>query len=206
MSALETEFNANEIEGERIGRRKSDLEWSATQVEKQITDLRVTSDVLDAKMANHATVSQTLDVKLANHESSVQSHNSQCGGTFDDQNYINWCNNSAASLNSERAGLDWEVNSFNSEDTELNGEIEYYNQLAISIQDMINNQATQEAIVDGKYEQYKTHRQELVDAGNRIQARLDEIQPYIDSCEAAIASGSDVTMKAECGRMFDGNQ
>lgn len=75
MSALETEFNASEIDGERIGKRTSDLEWSATQVEKQITDLRVTSDVLDAKMANHATVSQTLDVRLATHESSVQSYN-----------------------------------------------------------------------------------------------------------------------------------
>jgi chromosome segregation ATPase len=206
MSALETEFNANEIEGERTSKRISDLEWSATQVEKQIIDLRVTSDALDAELANHAAVSQTLDVKLANHESSVQSHNSQCGGTFDDQNYIDWCNNSAASLNSERAGLDWEVNSFNSEDTKLNGEIEYYNQLAISIQEMIDKQATQEAIVDLEFEQHKAHRQELVDAGNRIQARLDEIQPYIDSCEAAIASGSNETMKAECGSMFDGNQ
>ena len=102
--------------------------------------------------------------------------------------------------------LDGEVNSFNTEDTKLNGEIEYYNQLANSIQDMIDNQVTQEAIVDREFEQYQAHRQELVDAGNRIQARLDEIQPHIDSCEAAIASGSDETMKAECGRMFDGNQ
>lgn len=77
MSALETEFNANEIEGERIGNRTSDLEWSATQVEKQITDSRITREVLDAKIANHAAVSQTLGGKLANHESSVQSHNSQ---------------------------------------------------------------------------------------------------------------------------------
>jgi len=191
MSALETEFNTNQIEGERISTRMSDLEWSATQVEKQIIDLRVTSNALDAELANHAAVSQTLDVKLANHESSIQSHNIECGRTVEDENYVAWCNSSAASLSSERAGLDREVNSFNSEDTILNGEIEHYNQLALSIQNMIDNQAAQEAIVDGQYEQYKTHRQELVDAGNRIQAKLDEIQRYIDSCEAAIASGSD---------------
>lgn len=206
MSALEAERNANQIEGERIGKLISDLERSETQVEKQIIELRVTSNALDAELANHAAVSQTLDVKLANHESSIQSHNIECGGTYDDQNYIDWCNNSAASLSSERAGLDREVNSFNSEDTKLNAEIEHYNQLALSIQDLIDNQAAQEAIVDGEYEQYKTHRQELVDTGNRIQARLDEIQPYIDSCEAAIAPGSHKTMTSECGSMFDGNQ
>lgn len=206
MSALEEEFNANEIEGERIAQRVSDLEWTAKQVEKQVTDLRVTSDTLDAKLANHATVSQAIDVKLASHESSVNTHNGQCSGTFEDQSYVDWCNGNAASLNSARAVLDAEANSFNSEDTKLNGEIEYYNQLALSIQEMIDNQAAQEAIVDREFEQYIAHRQELVDAGNRIQARLDEIQPYIDSCEAAIASGSDEYMKAQCGSMFDGNQ
>jgi hypothetical protein len=205
-SALDAERNANQIEGERISKTMNDLERSATQVEKQIIDLRVTSNALDAKLANHAAVSQTLDVKVANHESSIQSHNIECGGTYDDENYDAWCNNSAASLSSERAWLDREVNSFNSENTKLNGEIEIYNELALSIQDMIDNQATQEAIVDGEYEQYKTHRQEFVDAGNRIQARLDEIQRYIDSCEAEIASGSDETIKAERGNMFDSNQ
>ena len=206
MSAIEVERNANQLEGERISKRISDLEWSATQVEKQIIDLRVTSNALDAELAKHAAVSQTLDVKLASHESSIQSHNIECGGTYDDETYVAWCNNSAASLSSERAGLDREVSSFNSEDTKLNAEIEYYNQLALSIQDMIDDQAAQEAIVDAEYEQYKTHRQELVDAANRVQARLDEIQRYIDSCEAAIASGRDAAIEAERGNMFDSNQ
>ena len=205
MKALETEFNANEVEGERIAQRVSDLEWSATQVEKQVNDLRVTSDTLDVKLANHAAESEALDVKIASHESSVQSHNSQCGGTFEDQSYVDWCNNNAASLNSARVVLDREVDSFNAEDTRLINEVEYYNELAISIQEMIDNQARQEAIVDEEMQRYKAHRQELVEAGIKIQARLDEIQPYIDSCESAIASDNDEYMKAECGSMFDGN-
>jgi predicted nucleic acid-binding Zn-ribbon protein len=206
MSALETEFDANTIEGERIAQKLNDLEWSATQVEKQVLDLRTNSDVLDAKLANHAADSQAIDVKLANHESSIQSHNGQCGGTFEDQRYVDWCNNNAASLKSARAVLDGELDSFNSEDATLIGEVEYYNQLALSIQEMIDNQATQEVIVDQEMRRYKAQRQELVDAGNKIQARLEEIQPYIDSCENAITSGDDEYMKAECGRMFDGNQ
>jgi predicted nuclease with TOPRIM domain len=206
MSALEEEFDANEIEGERIAQRKSDLEWTATQVQKQVSDLRVTSDLLDARMAKHASVSQALDVKLANHESSVQAHNSRCSGTFEDQSYVDWCNSNAASLNAASAVLDGEVNSFNAEDAALSGEVEHYNQMASSVQELIDNQARQEAIVDQEFERYQAHRQELVDAGNRIQARLDEIQPYIDSCEDAIASDNIEYMKAECGRMFDGNQ
>ncbi len=206
MGSLEAEFQVNEIEGERIAQRASDLEWSAKQVRKQVNELRTTSDALDAKLANHAAVSESLDARLANHESSIQSHNSQCGGTFEDQSYVDRCNSNAASLNSAGAVLDGEVNSFNSQDAALTGEVEYFNELTITIQELIDNQAAEEAIVYQETEWHRAHRQELVDAGNTIQARLDEIQPFIDSCNDAIASGGDEYMKAECGRMFDGNR
>ena len=206
MGSLEAEFQVNEVEGERIAQRASDLEWSTRQVAKQVNELRTTSEALDAKLANHAAESEALDARLANHESSIQSHNGQCGGTFEDQSYVDRCNSNAASLNSAGAVLDGEVNSFNSQDAALSGEVEYFNELTITIQELIDNQAAEEAIVNHETEWYRVHRQELVDAGNRIQARLDEIQPFIDSCNDAISSGSDEYMKAECGRMFDGNR
>ena len=86
---------------------------------------------------------------------------------------------------------------------------------AMSFQEMIDTQLEQEQILQREIDEYNAHRQELVDAGLKIQARLDEIQPYINSCEEAIEAydrssdplrdGTLERMKEECGRMFDGN-
>jgi chromosome segregation ATPase len=205
MKSLEQEFDSNETVGERLSQRISDLQWSAKQVEKQVHDLQAKSDALDAKLAQHGQNSADLDVRLANHEASVHKHNGECGGTYEDQSYVDWCNNKAATLNAAGATLDREVDDFNAAGAALTKEVEHYNELTGMVQQLIENQETQEALVNQEIERYEAHRQELIDAGLKIQARLDEIQGYIDTCEAAIASGSDEAMKAECGSMFDGN-
>jgi len=99
----------------------------------------------------------------------------------------------------------------------LNGDIQYHNKLRATVQGLIDNQATQEQILQREIDAYKAHRKELVDAGNRIQARLNEIQPYLNACKEAIEAydrsanpmkdGTMERMKEECGgRMFDGRK
>ena len=97
----------------------------------------------------------------------------------------------------------------------LEGEIQYNNNQRKTVLGLIDNQSAQEKNLQQEIDAYNGHRQELIDAGNKIQARLNEIQPYLNSCEEAIEAydrsadpmkdGAMERMKAECGSMFDGN-
>ena len=83
------------------------------------------------------------------------------------------------------------------------------------VQSLIDNQIIEERKHDEQIKAYNNRRQELIDAGLKIEARLKEIQTYINSCEEAIAAydkstnpmkdGTMERMKAACGQAFDGN-
>ena len=177
MNTLESEFDLNEAKAPRLDQRSSDLEWSAKMVGKEI-------DKWNAESA-------TLTIKTDNYSADVGAHNSRCDRTVDTQSEFDQCNRSKAALDSRKATLD--------------GEIQYINGQRDTVQGLITNQTVQENALQREIDAYNAHRQELAEAGNRIQKRLDEIQPYIDSCNNAIASGNIEAMKDQCGRMFDGN-
>jgi len=188
MNAHETEFTANEAKRPRLEQRKSDLEWSAKQVTKEIDKWNAANAMLKTKADNY--------------KADVASHNSRCSGTVDTQAEYDQCNSNKAALDSRKAKLE--------------GEFQYNDSQKKTVQELIDNQAAQEQALTQEINAYNAHRQELIDAGNKIQARLDEIQPYLNSCEDAIAAydrsadpmkdGTLERMKAECGgSMFDGN-
>ena len=187
MKALKKEFDLNEAKRPRLEQRKSDLEWAAKAVKKEI----------EKRNAANA----RLRTKIGAYEADVARHNSQCDRTLDTQSEYDRCQGSKAALDSRRATLV--------------GEIQYDNEQRATVQGLIDNQKEQEQILQREIDEYNAHRQELLDAGVKIQARLDEIQPYINSCEEAIAAydrspdpmkdGTMERMKEECGRMFDGS-
>ena len=187
MKALKIEFDLNEAKKPRLEQRKSDLEWSAKTVKKEI----------EKRNAANARLRTKIDV----YEADVARHNSQCDRTLDTQSEYDRCQRSKAALDSRRATLV--------------GEIRYDNDQRATVKGLFDNQKEQERILQREIDEYKAHRKELVEAGLKIQARLDEIQPYINSCQEAIAAydsspdpmkdGTMERMKAECGRMFDGN-
>ncbi|MBU4501584.1 MAG: hypothetical protein KKA79_03265 [Nanoarchaeota archaeon] len=187
MGALEKEFNLNEAKVPRLEQRKSDLEWSAKQVQKS-------ADNWNAANAR-------LEIKTYNYKADVATHNSRCDRTVDTQGEYDACVRSKNALDSRKATLE--------------RDIQYNEEQRATVQELIDNQAAQKQILQKEIDAYLAHRKELVDAGNRIQARLDEIQSYLNSCEDAIAAydrsadpmkdGTLERMKAECGSMFDGN-
>lgn len=170
---LETQWINNEAEGERLAQRKSDLEWSATQVQKQIEDWNAASASLTSR---------------------IETHNSQCGGTYEDEAHVDQCNSNANALNSEG---------------------NYLKELSVQIDELVSNQQEQEQIVDNEITQYQATADSIKNEFSSIQARLAEIGSFVGDCESAIseydASSSPETdgtmerMKAECGSMFDGN-
>jgi chromosome segregation ATPase len=187
MKALEKEFDLNEAKKPRLEQRQSDLEWTAKTVKKEI----------EKRNAANA----RLQTKINTYEADVATHNSQCDRTLDTQSEYDRCQGSKAALDSRRATLV--------------GEIQYDNEQRATVKGLIDNQKEQEQILQREIDEYNAHRQELIEAGLKIQARLDEIQPYINSCQEAIAAydrspdptkdGTMERMKAECGRMFDGS-
>lgn len=187
MSALETEFNLNEAKTPRLEQRKSDLEWSANVVAKEINKWNAAN--------------ARLETKIDNYEADVAAHNIRCDRVVDTQSEYDQCVRSKAALDSRSATL--------------RGEIQYNDNQRATVHGLIDNQKRQEQALQREIDAYNAHRQELIDAGNRIQARLDEIQPYLNACEEAIAAyersanpmkdGTLERMKAECGSMFDGN-
>lgn len=187
MKALEKEFNLNEAKRPRLEQRRSDLEWTAKTVKKEI-------DKWNAANAR-------LQTKIGTYRADVAAHNSRCDRVVDTQSEYDACARSKSALDSRKATLE--------------GEIQYNNEQRATVQGLVDNQKEQEQILQREIDEYNAHRQELLDAGVKIQARLDEIQPYIDSCEEAIAAydrspdpmkdGTMERMKEECGRMFDGS-
>jgi len=187
MGALEKEFSLNEAKKPRLEQRKSDLEWSAKQAQKAIDSW----NAANAKLV----------IKVDNYKADVATHNSKCSGTVDTQAEYDACERSKSALDSRKSTLE--------------GDLQYNEEQRATVQELIDNQAAQEKILQQETDSYNIHRQELIDAGNKIQARLDEIQPYLNSCEEAIAAydrsadpmtdGTMERMKAECGSMFDGN-
>lgn len=186
MSALQKEFELNEAKRPRLEQRKSDLEWSRKQVEKQIADYNTARDRLLAKIDTY--------------KADVYSHDLKCSGTVETQSEYDRCISSKNTLDSRKSTLEQEM--------------QYNEGQRTTLSELVNNQNTQEAALQKEIDAYNAHRQELLDAGNKIQARLDEIQPYLNSCEEAIkaydqssdpmADGTMERMKAECGSMFDG--
>ncbi|MBW2031675.1 MAG: hypothetical protein JRJ31_21690, partial [Deltaproteobacteria bacterium] len=160
MDALEKEFNLNEAKGPRLKQRKSDLEWSGQVVKKEI--------------AKWKAAKARLQTKVDNYKADVARHNSRCDRTVDTQSEYDQCVRSKAALDSRKATL--------------GGEIQYNNEQRARVQGLIDNQKKQEQTLQREIDAYLAHRQELIDAGNRIKARLNEIQPYLNSCEEAIAA------------------
>ena len=187
MKALEKEFDLNEAKKPRLEQRKSHLEWSAKTVKKEIEKWNAAN--------------ARLETKIDNYKADVATHNSQCDRTVDTQSEYDRCQRSKAALDSRKATLE--------------GDIQYNNEQRATVQGLVDNQKEQEQILQRETDEYNAHRQELTQAGLKIQARLDEIQPYITSCQEAIAAydrspdpmkgGTMERMKEECGRMFDGS-
>lgn len=187
MKALEKEFDVNEAKVPRLEQRKSDLEWSAQVVEKEIEKWNAAN--------------ARLQTKVDNYKADVAAHNSRCDRTVNTQSEYDQCVRSKAALDSRKSTLE--------------REIQYSNEQRAAVQRLIDNQAEQAKILQREIDAYLAHRKELIDAGVKIQARLDEIQPYVNACEEAIAAydrspdplkdGTMERMKEECGRMFDGN-
>lgn len=188
MDALETEFNLNEAKVPRLKQRKSDLEWSAQAVKKEINKW----NAADAR----------LKVKVDNYKSDVTVHDQRCGRTFtlpNEQSAYDACLSSKAALDSRKG--------------KLQNDIRYHNEQRTTVQGLIDNQKVQEQSLQREIDAYLAHRKELVEAGNKIQARLDAIQPYVNACEEAKAAydrsanpmkdGTMERMKDECGSMFD---
>ena len=187
MKALETEFNLNEAKVPRLEQRKSDLDWSAKVVAEEINKWNAAK--------------ARLQTKIDNYKSNVAVHDTRCDRVVNTQREYDQCVRSKAALDSRKATLE--------------GEIQYNKSQRATIQGLIDNHKKQEQILQREIDAYNAHRQELIDAGNKIQARLNEIQPYVNACEEAIAAydrstnpmkdGTMERMKAECGCMFDGN-
>lgn len=185
--ALEKEFDLNEAKRPRLEQRKSDLEWSAKMVEKEINKWNAES--------------ARIQKKINNYESDVAAHNSRCDRTVSTQAEYDACVRSKNALDSRKSTLQ--------------GEINYQNEWRGRVQGIIDTQMEQEQALQREIDEYNRHRQELIDAGVKIQARLDEIRSYLTDCEEAIAAydaspnpmqdGTMERMKAVCGQMFDGN-
>jgi chromosome segregation ATPase len=187
MDIAKEAFLENETKRPRLEQRKSDLDWTATKVKKEI-------DRWNAANAQ-------LQTRISNHESAVSQHNSRCSGTYESQSYVDECNQNADRLNSYGSTL--------------NGEIEYNEQRRQSIQEMIDTQNEQERLLQQEIDQYNMDRDELIEAGLKIQRRIDEIDAQLGPCRAAITAydassdpmkdGTMENMKAACGNLFDGN-
>ncbi|MBL7100386.1 MAG: hypothetical protein ISS23_00355 [Nanoarchaeota archaeon] len=185
--ALETEFDLNEAKKPRLDQRKSDLEWSAKAVEKEINKWNAAN--------------ARLQTKIDKWGSDVTAHNIRCDRTVDTQSEYDRCNRSKAALDSRKGTLQ--------------GEIQYNDNQRATVQGLIDNQDMQEEVLQREIDAYKAHRKELVEAGVKIQARLAEIRSYLNACDEAIAAydaspdpmkdGTMERMQAECGSTFDRN-
>jgi len=190
--ALEEEFNLNEAKVPRLEQRNKDLEWTAGVVKKEIEKW----NAADAR----------LKTEVDNYKSDVWNHNGRCDREFilpDEQSAYDACQRSKAALDSRQA--------------KLKGDIQFHKEQRDSVQEMIDTQREQVQILQQDINEYNRHRQELIDAGLKIQARISEILPLLSACDRAIAAydaspnpmldGTLERMKAECGgRMFDGNK
>jgi len=188
MNSLKTEFDLNEAKRPSLEQRKSDLDWTAGKVEKEVNKWNAVNATLKAKVANHA--------------AAIISHNGRCGGTYESQSYVDQCNSAAATLNARKATLDTEV--------------QYNDTQRDSVQGLLNNQAVQERNLRTAINAYNAHRDELIAGGLKIEGRLREIEADLGSCRVAIRAydastdpmkdGTMERVKAICGPgMFDGS-
>lgn len=187
LAELEQRFAQNEDQGKLLSQRIDDLNWAAEQLEKQSADVGAESTALD--------------VRTAQLESEIDSHNSVCGGSSEDEAFVNSCNSRADYLNAQSQ--------------EHNAAIEQWNRTNELLNEAYQTQEEQRSIVATQVSQYLQTQQELIEAAQVIQARLAEIEPFLTGCQQAISrydaspnpagDGTMEQMKAACGNIFDGN-
>lgn len=178
LEPLLEEYKGLEKDEKTLEQRWDDLKWSATQIKKKI-------DVHEAEFAKH-------EAESVQYNQAVAAHNSRCTGTFDDHAFVVACNAEMANLNADKARLEQRRGSLNDERSLLNKSI-----------------ATQTEETEKVFAKHKANAgrmDEIRERANPLIARLKAIDEEVKKCRDAIKSGSNETMHAVCGEMFDGNK
>lgn len=186
LKAYNAEYDALTAKRATFAKRNDDLKWSHEQLEKQI---RVYS-------ADREDLSRRMDLQLG----TIRNHDSRCGGTFDDQGYVDACN-------AEARRLDATTNAQNRENDSLNHTRSLLKTAAETQVAETNKLATAD--------QAAANRQNVIaNLARPIVERLKALENKNVSCQQAIAAvdadpanmWKKERMHDICGEMFDGNK
>lgn len=199
---LSEAWTENEAKGTRLEaesasliKRKDDLEWSGQMVEEATSKWLAKKAVFEGEVA----------VVTAE----ISAHNARCAGTFEDEGYVNACNAAADRINGKADVL-------RSEESYLNSERGRVNELIAGQEEAWTVHNRNVDRWEAEVKAYEKDREELIEAGLKIQGRMKEIMAIFESCDAAIKAydaspdpmmdGTMERMKAICGQqMFDGS-
>lgn len=186
LKAYDAEYDALTAKRATFAKRNDDLRWTHEQLEKQIRAYNTDREDLNRRM----------NLQLG----TIRDHDSRCGGTFDDQGYVDACN-------AEASRLDTITNAQNRENESLNHTRSLLKTAAETQVAETNKLATAD--------QAAADRQNVIaKLAQPIVERLKALEKKNILCRKAIAAvDADPTnmLKKErmhdvCGEMFDGNK
>lgn len=207
LQDLKKQLDDTDFKAKPLADKKRNLDDTTDLLKGAFDNLQKKYDDLNMRIDGHTAKAGPLRDEKQALDASIDSHNGRCGGTYEDQGYVDACNSEAAQLNQQMADFNQRADAYDAEGADLKKEgddlDDYQNGLKQRRDQLSQDTLDWAAAV----KQYVADHNDLVARYNQVVAELQAYENDYSRCMSALHDPNTPadTVKYQCGDIdFDG--